>query len=460
LSPPRDNRMETIRIRPLTEPDFDEIITAAGGKRAHLDTDRRDRQGADYQLNEAVIELKMLDEEGLYKPTRQAKLATLFRNDESVRPVIVLDRDRLSAAAQQEYDRILEGPIKTVVQKAKQQLKQSRAEIPSAMCSVLIVVNNGYTALDHEALSLLVTRRVRQDTTAVDGVIVTGCYFYGDGFDYYLHAPFEYLSINLADPFLSFDELQKAWCDWSEQFATATVQGKLQGDLNKGPLIDKQFEHDGVTFILPAPSMGKASEFYATGRPRQDTTGLERCPPVATTFPDLNKQEWTVFREALPAETGLCETFEAWRLKRDRAVKSGAALCPFAPVSVTFQAWDLWCTEQRIERSLVAVREYANTLFEEHLRSILASAREVLPDSIVPERYILAVTEEIGQDKANDVSHIAVVQESISGAAAHRLLVENARIFHEHALVLGSSYAVIAGLEFVFWAKDLTYAWV
>jgi hypothetical protein len=238
------------------------------------------------------------------------------------------------------------------------------------------------------------------------------------------------------------------------------VQGKLQGDLNKGPLIDKQFENDGVTFILPAPSMGKASEFYAAGRPRQNTTGLERCPPVATTFPDLNKQEWTVFRAALPTETGLCETFEAWRLKRNRAVESGTALRPFAPVPVTFQAWETWCTEQRIDRSLFAVHEYANTLFEEHVRAILASAREVMPNSIVPERYVLAVTEEIGQDKANDVSHIAVVQEGIGGSAAHRSLVENARIFHEHAVVLGSSYAVIAGLEFVLWAKDLTYAWV
>jgi hypothetical protein len=452
--------METIRIRPLSEPDFDAIMAAAGGKPAHLNTDRRDRQGADYRLNEAIIELKMLDEEGLSKPTRQAKLATLFRNNESDRPVIVLDRNRLSAAAQHEYDRILEGPIKSIVHKAKEQLKQPRAEIPNAACSVLVVVNNCYTALDHESLCLLVARRVRQDTTAVDGVIVAGCYFYGDGSDYRFLTPFEYLPINLANPFPSFDQLQKAWSDWSEQFATAIVLGKLQGDLNKGPLIDKQFEYDGVTFILPAPSMGQTSEFYAAGRPRQNTTGLESCPPVATTFPDLSKQEWTVFRAALPKETGLCETFEAWWLKRDHAAKSGTALRPFAPVPVTFQAWETGCAERRIERSLSSVREYANALFEERLRRVLESAREATPHSIVPERYILVVTEEIGQDKANDVSHIAIVQEGIGGSTTHRSLVENARIFHEHALVLGSSYAVIAGLELVFWKKDLRYAWI
>jgi hypothetical protein len=196
--------METFWIRPTTESDFDGIIAAAGGERAHIDVDRRKLPGS---LNEAVIELKLLDEEGLSKPTRQAKLATLFRKDENNRPVIVLDRNRLSTRAQQEYDRILEGPVKTVIQKAKEQLKRSRVENPAAMCSILLVVNNGYTALDHKSLSLLVARRVRQDTTAIDGVIVEGRYFYGDGFDYYLLAPFEYVPINLANPFSSFDQL-------------------------------------------------------------------------------------------------------------------------------------------------------------------------------------------------------------------------------------------------------------
>jgi hypothetical protein len=213
--------METIRIRPTTESDFDSIIAAAGGKRAHIDADRRKLPGADYLLNEAVLELKLLDEEGLSKSTRQAKLATLFRNDEVNRPVIVLDRNRLSTRAQQEYDRILEGPIKTAIQKAKEQLKRSRAENPAETCSILVVINNGYTALDHDALKLLVARRVRQDTSAIDGIVVAGCYFYGDGFDYCLLPPFEYIPIKLANPFSSFDQLQKAWNEWAERFATA-----------------------------------------------------------------------------------------------------------------------------------------------------------------------------------------------------------------------------------------------
>lgn len=452
--------METIRIRPVIESDFDTIIKAAGGKRAHVDADRRKLPGADYLLNEAVLELKLLDEEGLSKPTRQTKLAALFRNDEVNRPVIVLDRNRLSAPAQHEYDRIVEGPIKTAIQKAKEQVKRSRAENPTASCSVLVVINNGYTALDHDSLSLLVARRVRQDTSAIDGVVIAGCYFYGDGFDYYFLPPFEYVPINLANPFYSFEQLQKAWNGWAKQFATAMVRGTLQGDLNKGPQIDKQFDCEGVTFILPAPSMGQASEFYVAGRPRQNTSGLDRSPPVATTFPALTEREWTAFRAALPNESGLCDTFPSWRLKFDRAATSNTTLRPFAPISVTFEGWQAWCNKDGIDKSFSTVCEYANLLFHEGVHRILDSIREFTPDSIVPERYILVVTEEIGQDKANDVSHIAIVQETVGGTTTHQPVVENARIFHEYAVALGASHAFIAGLEFVLWRKDLKYAWV
>ncbi len=115
-------------------------------------------------------------------------------------------------------------------------------------------------------------RRVRQDTSAIDGVIVAECYFYGDGFDYCLLTSFEYVPINLANPFSSFDQLQKAWNEWANRFATAMVQGRLEGDLTKGSQIDKQFDYEGVTFVLPTASTGQSSEFYVAVRPRQNTS--------------------------------------------------------------------------------------------------------------------------------------------------------------------------------------------
>jgi hypothetical protein len=100
------------------------------------------------------------------------------------------------------------------------------------------------------------------------------------------------------------------------------------------------------------------------------------------------------------------------------------------------------------------------THYDQYLRSILESAHELRSDSIVPECYDLAITEEIGQDKVNDVSHIALIRERLGDTAMVRPLVENARIFHEHAVVLASAYALIEEVGFVFWKKDLTYAWI
>ena len=50
--------MEYIRIKAVTEADFDQVITSAGGSRIIADG------SADYLLNEAIIELKLVSEEG------------------------------------------------------------------------------------------------------------------------------------------------------------------------------------------------------------------------------------------------------------------------------------------------------------------------------------------------------------------------------------------------------------
>ncbi len=52
--------METFRVQPISENAVDEIMTRAGGSRAHQDADRRDKPGADYVLGDALIELKAL----------------------------------------------------------------------------------------------------------------------------------------------------------------------------------------------------------------------------------------------------------------------------------------------------------------------------------------------------------------------------------------------------------------
>lgn len=452
--------MEWFRVRPLSETDLDAVISNAGGERAYRDADRRGQPGADYRLAEAVIELKALDDEGLAKPERQAKLAALFRTHSQGRPVIVLDREALPLRAQVEYDRTMEGPIKTAIAKARKQLKQSRKEFADVACSIFMIINNGYTALDHKSLTRLAANRVRNDTNEIDGLVVAGCYYYSDGFDRYMVCPFDYIPINFGRSFVSFDKLKMAWNAYVDEFMTAVVLGKLEAASVKGPVIDTQFDLDGVTYVKPAPPIGESSGFFGPTRPRKNTSGLDRCPPVATTYPAMTRREWNLFRRALPDEPDLFQTFNEWQVRLVAAAACGTALQPFVPVSVNFQDWDEWCRKQRLLRSLDAIRKYANAVFERNVRALAAAAREHQSISILPHRYVLAVTEEIGQDKANDVSNIAVIRERSDGSSAIRPLVKNIRIFHEHAVILASAYALAEGIEFVLWKKDLTYAWV
>ena len=174
-------QMDQFYIRPLTEADLTGMVEAAGGIVAHLNADRRSRRSSDFILRGAVIELKILNEDGFAKTERQQRLASLFR-DEGIRAaVVVLDRENLSSPGRRAYDRIIEGPIKTEIASARKQLKETRKERSDTTLSMLLVVNNGYTALNHDDLVRLVGHRARNDSQRIDGVIVGGCYFHSDG---------------------------------------------------------------------------------------------------------------------------------------------------------------------------------------------------------------------------------------------------------------------------------------
>lgn len=453
-------QLGTFQIHVVTEADVDAVIAESGGRRAHPDSDRRLVPGADYVLGDAVIELKMLDDEGLAKPQRQAKLAKLFRQAEKDRPVIVLDRKRLSKEEQSAYDQIIEGPIKSIVAKSRAQLKQSRADILESRCSVLFVVNNGYTAIDHEALKRHVARRVRNDTREIDAVVVAGCYFYSDGFDSFFLWPIDLVPINLENGFRGYEDLRRAWNDHATAYMTALIKGGATGARQKGPVIDVQYELDGVTYVKPAPPIGVDSVFYRGRRPRFDSIDLTSCPPVATTFPAMTAPEWSKFRAALPDEWELRATYAEWLVHWSDARESGVELAPFVSIPVTCRGWKTWCTMHRHPRTVHSIREYANELFDDRVREIMTSARDRRACAILPSRYVLTVTEVIGQDQANDVSHLAVLCERPGAEAMVKALVQSARIRREHALALGAAYAIANGAGSLLWEEDLTYAWI
>jgi len=449
----------TTRIRPLTEGVFNDIFELAGGRRAHPDHDRRTARNADYVLGDAVIELKILDDEGLSKAERQAKLAGLFTALDPDRPVHVLDRQRLDLAGQRAYDRAMEGPIKGAVKSAKGQLVQSRSEFPETKRSIMMLVNNANTALDHDEIVQMVGRRARNDTDDIDGVVVAGAYVHSDGFDTFALWPIDYVPISLDQAFPEYDALRDAFHGYAERAMTDAIINGLSADMTKGPVLDTQFEFDGMTFVKPAPPLGNSSDFYVYGRPRLNSTGIETSPTVGLIFPELDRTEWDKFRAHMPGDISLGERFEDWIAERERAVSEGTLLKPLVPMGVTFDDWIASLNGLAASRRFNPVRDYANALYQRAISEVIDGARDLEKAKVIPSRYILAVTELIGQDQANDVSHIFLVEERPGSEPRMTALVRNARIFHLHACTLGASYAVKHGISSLRWKKVMTYAW-
>lgn len=447
--------LPSFRIRHLSEAEIETVVIRAGGKRAHPDADKRSQRGADFLLGSSVIELKILEDEGLDKPERQQKLAKLFREQFPSRPTVVLDPSLLDAHGQRTYDRIVEGPVKTAVSSARQQLKQSRFE-HDATNTVLWVINNGYSSLSHSALLELVARRARNDSSDIDAVVVSGAYFYCDTFDSFFLWPIDCTSINLDRTFQEFDLLRDAWNRLSIDRMTALMHDPMGANDTKGPVVDLSFKAEGVTYVMPTPPIGKKSNFFINGRPRNNSTGIRHSPPVATVFADLNYHEWSEFKRHDALEVSSLD-YNEWKTNETRA-RSQCELKPFIAIPVTYNGWWEWARKQPNETT-ISLHLYANDLFQEKIMDVINVARERTPCSVLPRRYMLLITEEIGQDLAFDVSHLVQVCTLPNGSEHIDEIWTDQSMFFEHALAVAAADAIARNVECVFWEKDKTYKW-
>jgi len=287
------------RIQPLTETSITALIEKAGGRRAHEDQDRRAEKNADYRLGTSIIELKLLDDEGLTKPERQEKIASLFAASQPGRPVVIIDPSILTSDGRREYTKIMQGPIQGAVRSARKQLKQSRCEDAEAQTSILFVINNGFSALSHEELKEHVVRRAKNDTDEIDGVVVAGCYLHGDGFDTVALWPITYEQIKPGRPFPEFETLRMAWNELSNRHMTDFVQGKHGQNAVKKTQQDIVFDVGGLTFVKPATPLGKKSDFYGARRPRFNEVGFDNVKHVAITVPAMSSVEYRRIRAAM-----------------------------------------------------------------------------------------------------------------------------------------------------------------
>lgn len=442
----------------LSEDDLQGIVQEAGGSRAYQYADQQISKNADFLLGDAIIELKQLNDEGFSKPERQRKLAELFLAIDNERPVVVLDPAALDDEGRKKYRGIVEGPIKGAIAKARKQLLQSRLKFPSAQGSILWVVNNGYMSLDDETLKEIVTNRARQDTSQIDGIIVSGCYFHSDGFEGPVLFPITYIPLNTGFGFSAFKNLHSSWNAFAGRFMTAVVRGEQAPGL-KQPINDIYFDLDGVRYIRPSPSLGQPSDFFVNGRPRKNSSGINICPPVALVVPELTRADHALVLATADEPNGPLASYEEWQAHIDEAKGASSPLKPLVTIPVSSEDWLIWCKTSNISPSLNSLRNYSLEKFQAQIAMLIENATERKNDSVVLSSYVLAITEEIGRDQANDVSHIVAVREHPDGRSSVRPIVANLRIFHEHAVALAAAYSFGESKDSILWQIDERYSW-
>jgi hypothetical protein len=451
--------MKSIAIGTVTEADVDEIVRRAGGRCNNIRRGSAEPTHADYVFDDAVIELKCIVEEGFSKSERQAKLAKLFENHNNPRPVVILNPELLSDGQKRAYYNALLTPIQKHVKKAAAQTTATVAEVGGDHARVLLILNVGYTGVDHTEFTRLVLKSARNDTSKIDVVVVGGIYHYGDGFDSLIVCPLDMWPINVNRVFRNFPALKREWNALCEQMVTSAMLGTSTVPLDKLPIVDLTYEFDDITYVKPAPKMGKPSQFWVSGRPRSNSSGIETCPPVGVAFPTFDLVSWEEFRRGIRSSGFLKEDYSLWReFAAEEQRKERATEEPLVPVRIKFGAFGSWCRAKRRRLDDQSLFDYAVEQFDKEVRDRMFSALDLTGKAVVPVRHVHLIVEEIGQDRAHDLSSAYLLRERDQRTTGLPLF-EHRRMFFEHALAVASAYAVMHDVPIVTYVRDKSYAW-
>jgi hypothetical protein len=246
-------------IRPprIGEAFVDQMVQLAGGRRLSKEERNDDKtRNADYRIDDFVIELKDIQEEGMEKPERQAKIATLFRPYFPDEPEILIDPSLLSDEDLQQYAAIVGGPIKNAIKSAAEQIKATKQHLKAPQLrGGIIVVNSGYYSLPPEIFEQLVVEYAQSETRQIESVVCITGGFATDGFNSWINTSFYPptgglpVETRMGDAFGSaLDGLMNNWS--RSGFREAGEPAPIP--------VAVVFEKDGVTYRyfphgLPAP---------------------------------------------------------------------------------------------------------------------------------------------------------------------------------------------------------------
>jgi hypothetical protein len=438
--------MEYLRISKLAETDFDAIIESIGGKRFSPDDTKEKCLNCDYVLADAAIELKLIEENPAAKKSKQKKLANIFGQSSKT---VVIDPLLLSPDHQKQYYRVLETPVKTALKKASKQL-QSASTNGKNITRIAIIINNGLTLTMPEEFERIAVKCATNDTSGIDILLVGGAYYFSDKFDAYVIFPLKEIFLNGHRQDI-VDAIRDGWLAYLNQFMTRQiVDTEIQRD--KEPLQDVSFKIGDVLYVKPPPKWGKPSSFWPNGiRPREDTTGITFCPPVATVLPRFDSRAYAEAEKHINDPwklKGSLRNYSEW--VSDVIEKESSLFRPVVVMPVPIK---------KVRAShFQDICGAATDIFETEIQRIIANASE-FTESHQSLNYILLKCVEIGIDKANDISFIEHINE-FPGLDKCSRIVEGERLKFEYALAVASAYCLKVGADCVYYLRDEKYKWV
>ncbi len=442
--------MEYLSFSLLTETDFDEIVSSAGGERYANDS-KYQELNCDYTLDDAVIELKITEEEPIEKTTKQVKLAKLFRSD--VKTVILNPLD-LSHQDERKYYQELAAPIKGLLRKASKQLKVSAAKV-DARVRMAIIMNNGLTMTSPEEFRRLAVERTENDTSGIDTLIVCGMYYFSDKFESIALFEFEDIHIQGEKRPGLIQKLRDSWSTKVDQHMTAQIV-----DLNirrtKEPIQDLFFELDGIRYVKPPIQWGRQSEFFGkAGRPREDTTGITYCPPVAKVLPVFDDVSYDYAKKNICDAAMLRDSlgdYLVWA-EKERATLPHDPFMPTVLVQAKRQDLEMLGYPFGFEE----IKQCTLPKFKAEVTRIADNSLKFTSQPI-SLNYILAQINEIGMDKANDIAFISHNYFSVT-LPKQEFIIRGERMKFEYALMLASAHCLSVGADAVYYHRNEDFKW-
>lgn len=439
--------MYYLKISRFTENDFDSIIESIGGRRFSEDDSKETEQNCDYVFEDALVELKLVEENLIEKETKRDKLSRLF--DEKNKPkTIVIAPELLSEEGKKQYYRILETPIKTALKTASKQLKKSSKL--KGYVKIALIINNGLSLMMPEEFEKVAIKCASNDTSGIDILLVGGSYFFSDKFDAYTIFPLKEVYLNGVYRSDIVDSIRSGWSKFLCEFMTNQITKK---DLNrdKEPLQDISFKIDDVLYVKPPPKMGSSS-FWPNGkRPREDSTNLDTCPPVATLIPRFNSENYQAAKKLINDSWTLKDNLKEYLIWLEKEIEEQSTL--FRPLI----GIEVLCKNMNIS-SFQELCEVAVGVFNQQIYKIIDGAHEFTKEH-QSLNYILLNCIEIGIDKANDLAYIDHVNE-YPWLENKISIVSGERMKFEYALTLASAYCLKVGADCVYYLRDETYKWV